>query len=299
MSTARELYAALNDAEKVGIKRQHLKATRPLASWRQTIERLAAFDVVGDSERATARTWLFGAIGLLVAAVVFGAAFGNTGASFKAAAGVLVVLGVLAVVVSFTRYQRLASIDVPDALRDFVGPLFTLLAEDLDPKKPVTLDIDLDRDRPSHCVGGERNMPITAAKKGSFFSAGITKIVEQHKRIPCFHLEGELVDGSHVVVDVKDFERVRTVHKKNPRGKRKRKTKAKTRRVIEAELTVAHKHYAVGQGASKLKQGEKRSTMRVKTAVLMKGPGDMNDPEPILRALAGLFARAQPVGKGA
>lgn len=306
MPTARELYASLDDAEKSCIQRQQLKATRPLASWRQTIDRLAAFDAVGDAERDTARKWLTAAWVFLGAAVVFGVFATNAhGRGPKVIAAVVGGVAVVAVLVCWVRHHRLASIDVPDGLRNFVGPLFVMLSEDLDPQRPVTLDIDLNRSRASHREGGARKVPIPAGVKAGFFSAGITKIIEHHRQIPCFHLEGDLADGSHMVVDVKDYERVRTVHKKNARGKHKSKTKTKTQRVIEAQLTVANKSYALSKNTpkgdstgAKVKAGEKRSTVRAKKAVVVNADR-VHDTDAILRTLAGLFQRAQPVGTGA
>lgn len=300
MATARERYASLDDAERACIQRQRLKATRPLASWRHTIERLADFDAVGDAERKVARSRLMGAVAVLgLVGALSWVVFSGFGMPWKLVGG---GVAAVAVVIFWVPYHRLSAIDIPDELRNFVGPLFVMLAEDLDPGKPVTLDVDLNRKRPSHRQGGARTMPIAGALKAGLFSPGITKIVEQHLQIPCFHLEGDLVDGSRVVVDVKDFQRVRTVHKKNRRGKHKSKSKTKTQRVIEAELTIPHKRYAVDTNSAsqaKVKIGEKRSTLRTKKVVLVEGDSELNDTDPILRALAGLFQQTQPVGEGA
>lgn len=291
MGEALQRYAELTDPERASIKSHIWSATRPLKNWCRTIENVVAFDELGDQERVKERNRFFFALvpGVLLFFVSgFFLVLGPVGIAILAL--LAISSGVGTIFFGF-RWRRLAKTDVPNSLREFIAPLVMLLAEDLDPEQPVTISFDLNRERPSHFQGPAKSLPLP--KKVGMFGSGITGIKERHRIIPCFHLEGQLPDGSKLVVDVKDFERVRTVSKRNPRGKHKTKVKTKARRVVDAQLTLPHKRYSTAGGSASVKTGERRSTLRHKAATPLDAK-NTGSSEPVLKVLAALFAQARP-----
>jgi len=184
----------------------------------------------------------------------------------------------------FSRKKQL-----PPAVETFVAPLMTLLREDVEPTDSVALRLDF---RP----------PQEVAKRKPDPHPPFTRIEEKDLTTYWFAGGAQLADGARLQWQVADHITEITRFKQNPRGKVKVKTRAKKRSEVDITLALPHKRYDV-QGREpqtalkkvKLKEGEKRDTVRVKRVVKATDATPQSlDLEDFTTALGEAYAQARP-----
>lgn len=288
-------FEALDESTKTAIKARRWQATRPVSAWLATFQTVAALDADVDVEVARLKKLVMPLVGAACVSLILAIATMGWGLILTAALSI-------AAIVRHLQVKRVQAIDVPNDLRGFIAPLVRCLAEDMDPQSPLTLDIDLASSRPEYAVGRPETLPVPPL---SMFGAGIKKIVQRRFRKPRLSLRGTLLDGTTIVVDVVDLERVRNITKRTTRGKIKLKTKKKGRRLTAVQLHIPQKRY-VADTADVKKQGDKRTTIVARHVEELMDPNAWGITPEVeasrhqtqfrasLNTIAGLYARATP-----
>jgi hypothetical protein len=109
-------------------------------------------------------------------------------------------------------------------------PLIQVLTEDAKSKGSIGVNLDLRGPHSPEKKGPSRNLPVQRP---------IRKVTEWFAIDPWLQVRAELKDGSVLELSVVDRVRFRKIHKVNPRGKHKTKTKSKTAQRISAKRTLA------------------------------------------------------------
>ena len=209
---------------------QRCEASTTLENWQQFLTTVAA-----HSRAAARRRWIYYAIGWLAGLAAIGLiwmtpAVGLFIAFWSILAGVL-----LRRLVVSRSARSLQSQATQHHILRFVLSLLSVLRADMVPGEPLRLRLDLrggtvkakqTEERPP--AGGKRKYP---------------QIAETWYVDPWLAGETRLIDGSVLAWGVVDHIRQRTVTKRNPRGKIKRKTKYKVKRCIDMRLGVRQDIY--------------------------------------------------------
>lgn len=182
---------------------------------------------------------------------------------------------------------------LPPRFESVVVPLIRVLSEDLGRKGTLGLTLDL---------RGAQGIP---EKQGPTRELAVRRPIRSIKEWflhdPWLTLRAELRDGSVLFVSVADRVRVRKIHKVNPRGKHKWKTKTKTVHRVNAVRRLP-KHAGVRPavrppaGIAVKVRGDERLVIR-SAAKLPAGPDDRALTDQILVVLTELF-RWTPPGAG-
>lgn len=277
-----QTYRSLNSEQKQILASKQLDVSRPVDELIALVKPLAACDTVANKSQTR-----FGcSFGLaIVAAIVLTIIFSNIGWSTMLLA---VMVGVLAVAaVCGWAYFWLRGIDVSNNLRSFVVPVLTLFKEDVDPRHPVHLRLDLGKPTAAHKKTGE----------SAPFAQGVYHKVVDHTYVdPWMDAEAVLVDGTKLSWSVTDRIRERKKTKRNARGKYKSKTKYTKKSDLDVTLTLRTKNYDVA-GADVSGDGRK-SKVQVEKSIRTDSL-DPIDPRALIDAITEVYRNARPAKKEA
>lgn len=275
-------YRSLSPEQKQIISQKKLELNRPVDELLALLRPIATCDTLANKSQT--RFGCTFAVLLLVtlASVIF---FSNLGwGPLTLGALLLFVAGAV-----FTGWfwMMLRGIDVSNNLRQFVVPVLALFREDIDPRSPVHLRLDL-------------STPIHKTKKtaeSDAYKAGVYhKVIDTTYVDPWMAAEAVLVDGTRLRWSVTDRIRERKKTKRNARGKYKTKTKYRKVTDIDVQLAMKTKTYAVAN--AEVSDDGKRSKVDVQRSVRTASL-DPIDPRALIDAIAGVYRAARPAQKGA
>jgi hypothetical protein len=270
-------YRSLSAEQKQILSQKQLDLSRPVDEWLSLLKPIAACDAVGNKVQTRFGCTFAVLIGFTIAGLFF-----FWGAGWSAMTISAFVLLVAATVASGWFWNWLRGIDVSDNLRSFVIPILALFREDVDPKSPVRLRIDLTK-------------PTAASKKtgeSAPFSEGVYhKIVDTSYVDPWMEAEAVLVDGTKLSWSVTDRIRERKKTKRNPRGKYKTKTKYTKKTDLEVRLALRTKTYALAD--AEVSSDGKRSKVEVQRSLRSDSLAPI-DPRALVDAIIEVYRSARP-----
>jgi hypothetical protein len=277
-----KIYRSLNPEQKQILAQKQLDVDRPVDELLALLKPLAECDTVANKVQ-TRFGCTFGIMIVLTFAGVI--LFSNLGWGALTFALLLLLVGVTAASGWFWLWLR--GIDVSNNLRSFVVPVLALFREDIDPKSPVRLRLDLSK-------------PTAAPKKtgeSEPFKQGVYhKVVDSTYVDPWMSAEAVLVDGTRLRWSVTDRIRERKKTKRNARGKYKSKTKYRKVTDVEVQLAMRTKTYAVAE--AEVTSDGKRSKVEVQRSVRSDSL-DPVDPRALIDAITDVYRSARPVNKEA
>jgi len=275
-------YQSLNPEQKQILSRKQLEINRPMDGILDLLKPLASCDTLANK----AQTRFGCTFGLgIVLTIVLAIVFSNIG--WSAVTGGAIVLAIAIVIAAGWGWFWLRSIDVSDNLRSFVVPVFALFREDIDPKQPVHLRLDIDKPTAARKKTGE-SAPYA---DGRYY-----KIIDSTYVDPWMSAEAVLVDGTKLSWTVIDRIRERKKTKKNPRGKIKTKTKYTKKTDLEVSLALRTKTFALQDG--EVSRDGKRSKVEVERSVRSESL-DAIDPRALIDAITEVYRNARVVKKEA
>jgi len=192
---------------------------------------LARFDAVGDRSRT--RTMRVG-VGAAVATFITGfiCLFTQAELVFAAFPAGAAALGIGAAI----RHRRLKRRDLSNNLGTVVVPLLNVFREDVDPKKPLVLDLDLRR----------ADLPEKLLREDPAYGMGpYHKVIDRHYQDGWMTGRAAFADGARLGWSVVDQICERRKTKRNPRGKYKTKTQYRKRSVVTVTLSLPTDAYAI------------------------------------------------------
>jgi len=275
-------YRSLSPEQKQILARKQLEIDRPVDELLALLKPLAACDTMANK----AQTRFGCTFGLLVVVTVVGAIlFSNLGWSPVTLAAI--VLCIAATVAAAWFWIWLRSVDVSNNLRSFVVPILALFREDIDPKTPVHLRLDL-------------TQPTTAPKKtgesAPYKHGAYYKIVDTTYVDPWMSADTVLVDGTKLSWSVTDRIRERKKTKRNPRGKIK--SKAKYRKITDLDVQLGLKTNTYAVADAKVSRDGKRSKVAVQRSVRSDSL-DPVDPRALIDAITDVYRAARLAAKEA
>jgi hypothetical protein len=277
-------YRSLNAEQKAILSRKQLELERPVDELLAVLKPLAVCDSIANKSQTR-----FGCTFGLLLVVSIGAAifFANIGwSALTTTAIVLLVAGTLA---AGWFWRWLAGLDVSNNLRSFVVPVLTLFREDIDPKTPVRLRLDLSAPTAKPKKTGESD-PF---KQGIYHKVIDTTYVD-----PWMSADTVLVDGTKLSWSVTDRIRERTKTKRNARGKYKSKTKYRKVSDLDVQMSLRTRNYALGTPDAELSADGRRSKVAVERSVRSDSL-DPIDPRALIDAITDIYRSARPVQKEA
>jgi hypothetical protein len=278
-------YRSLNPEQKQILARKQLEVEKPVDELLALLKPLAACDSIANKSQTR-----FGCTFGILIVVTFAALilFSNIGwGPLTFAALLLFVAGAIA---SGWFWMWLRGLDVSNNLRSFVLPVLALFREDIDPKSPVRLRLDLTK--PDHAT--KKTAESDAYKHGVYHKVIDTTYVD-----PWMAAEAVLVDGTKLRWAVTDRIRERKKTKRNPRGKYKTKTKYRKVTDIDVQLAMKTKTYAVASVAdAEVSDDGKRSKVDVQRSVRSASLEPI-DPRALIDAITDVYRAARPAKKEA
>jgi len=206
--------------------------------WQKLLAELAAFDAQTDAlmQAAKKRMITYFVLAIIMFFLMF-FAIPVAGALGDAAGGVYLAAALIAAIVALFvffivqifRYmqkgKRLKNVDLLNDFRLCLIPFLDELAEDCDPKTKMKLNLDLSGLTPQK-VFNTRQVP-----PGRFRA-----VTETFSWDPWCHLSMKLIDGSVMILDLKNYVMAQKREWSNPRGKHKSKTKWRKIAIVSATL---------------------------------------------------------------
>ena len=277
-------YRSLSAEQKSILSRKQLELERPVDELLAVLKPLAVCDSIANKSQTR-----FGCTFGLLLVVSIGAAifFANIGwSAITTAAIVLLVAGTIA---AGWFWRWLAGLDVSNNLRSFVVPVLTLFREDIDPKTPVRLRLDL---------SSPTAKPKKTGESDPFKQGVYHKVIDTTYVDPWMTADTVLVDGTKLSWSVTDRIRERKKTKRNARGKYKTKTKYKKVSDLDVQLSLRTRNYAVGAPEAELSTDGRRSKVGVERSVRSESL-DPIDPRALIDAITDIYRTARPVKKEA
>lgn len=275
-------YRSLSAEQKQILSRKQLEINRPVDEILALLKPLAACDAMGNKVQ-TRFGCTFGIA--IVVSIVLAVVFSNIGWSALTLAAIAAVVVVTIGVGWF--YFWLRGIDVSNNLRSFAVPVLSLFREDIDPKHPVRLRLDLGQPTAKQKKTGE-SAPY---KLGAYH-----KIIDTTYVDPWMSAEAVLVDGTKLSWSVSDRIRERKKTKRNARGKYKTKTKYTKKTDVEVALSLRTKKYVLADAEVSL--DGKRSKVEIQRSIRSESL-DPIDPRALIDAITDVYRNARPMRKEA
>ena len=264
------LYRALDPEQRRLLQEKQLAATRPVADFLRLLRPLGRFDAAGNKAgRRSGKMAVASGIGAVVTAWM--GLGGQAPAPFFAVpagfVGLCVGLGLV--------WRSLRRVDVSDNLRAVALPVLVVLREEVNPKRPLTLKLDLRR----------HDLPDKLVERKTFGAPGGGSVVESLYKDAWMSGRAELADGARLGFDAVDEIRERKRSRRNARGKTKTKTKIRTWSTYTVTLDLPESYRtegAAGSGAPlKLSRTVKADTLA-------------RDPFALFDLMAAVYGRATP-----
>lgn len=281
---------------------------KPFEDWQSLLKEIFAFDATRDIQHARTKKWLtlwvIGFILLLFPAIFCTLiALDTRGIRTIDIVAVLVVLAFLAclyfLIAMIKKLRHLGKLDIMNDPGAIVGPLLTMLAEDVSPEAAMNLEIDLSGLTKEKMVR-EREVPPGRFKK----------VTEKIYKDPWCDLTVKLIDKCKINLKVEnEFTEQKRVWR-NPRGKYKSKTKWRKLVTVVATLFpmsgsrgwIKDKVRALAR-EEKVKIAKKeggpgvRITKKYKFKGLSTEPDETVDASEIVGMLVQLYGLTAPVEK--
>jgi hypothetical protein len=272
-------YRSLSPEQKQILARKQLDIERPVDELLALLKPIAACDKIANKSQ-TRFGCTFGI--LIVMTFVAVIVFSNIG--WGPLPFAVFLLFVAATIASLWFWRWLAGIDVSNNLRQFVLPVLALFREDIDPKTPVHLRLDLTK--PTN--GSKKTTESAPFKQGVYH-----KIIDTTYVDPWMAAEAVLVDGTRLRWSVTDRIRERKKTKRNARGKYKTKTKYRKVTDLEVQLGLKTKTYTVADTDAEVTSDGKRSKVEVQRSVRTDSL-DPVDPRALIDAITGVYRSLKP-----
>jgi len=270
-------YRSLSAEQKQILSEKQCDLSRPVDEWLSLLKPIGACDAVANKAQGK-----FGCtFALLIVVTIASLFFLGSGGWSPMTLGILVLIvaATIAVGVFWTWLRR---VDVSDNLRQFVVPVLALFREDVDPKSPVRLRLDLSK-------------PTAASKKtgeSAPFKQGVYhKVIDTSYVDPWMEAEAVLVDGTKLSWSVTDRIRERKKTKRNARGKYKTKTKYTKKTDLEVRLALRTKTYALAD--AEVSSDGKRSKVEVQRSLRTDSLDPIN-PRALVDAITEVYRSARP-----
>ena len=215
----------------------------------------------------------------------------------------LVALGGIALAVYHgARWSRFKRMDLANDFRLCLPPLLDVLAEDMEPRAKVQLQLDMAG------IGKDKLVSQHAIPPGRF-----RKVTESIYHDPWCHLAARLADGSQLVLDIEnhliEHDRRWTTRSRSGKTKFKRKSKWKKLVIVSAAIVPNAEHLAWDEGEvsarsadEKLKLAEKkgarvcRLVRKFKFSAVNEQPDGVASPKDIVGMFMELFKLLNPAG---
>lgn len=275
------LYRSLDAEQKRILREKQVDLNRPVDDLLKLLNPLASCDKVADK----ARTPLGCTFGLaIVAAIVLCFVL-----PWPALAVPLVLVVAIVLITGFLFFWT-RRVDLSNNLREFVLPVLTLFREDIDPRHPFHMKLDL-------------RSPLSKAKKtgesAPYKRGAYHKIIDSTYVDHWMTAEGVLVEGTRLWWSITDSIRERKKTKKNPRGKYKTKTKYTKKTKIEVEVGLQKSSYELqGNAGDKVKAGDKRNAVQIARRQRADSL-DALPPRALIDIITGVYQHARRVRKEA
>ena len=237
---------------------KQLGVNRPVDDVLDLLRALLDFDTTMAAKRKKAGCAIPLTIVVVIAAFIVS---GNTSGAVRTimqAAAFLCIAGAIAAIVLYVRFRAQ---DLSDNLRVAAVPFLALLREDMNPRDPLRVKIDL---RP-YAIDEKKKKESEPYKEGAYY-----KIIDRLFIDPWFNGSALLADGTKVTWNIVEHILQKTKTKKTARGKIKTKTKAKRKTVAVVKLAFPTKGYAVSGDAER---DEKRATITLARKLKTDGDG--------------------------
>ena len=280
-----QAWRSLSPEQKRILAEKRLTAAHPIDELLATLRPLAECDKLGDSVRT--KLGCSFALGIVLTIVLFFVVMNTVSVT----AAVIVAVLLLAVTVAlgyFWSWTR--GIDVSNNFRQFVVPVLSVFREDIDPTKPVKVDLDL---------SAPTNKSKLQSESQPYASGVYHKVIDSMYRDPWMSAEAVLTDGTKLSWSVTDAIRERTKTKRNARGKHKTKTKYSKKTNLEVTLGMRKKTYeVVAPEGAELTGDEKRSIVTVERQV-QSATLDPIEPRALIDLVADVYRNASLTKKEA
>ena len=273
-------YRSLTEEQKRALRDKRLDLNQPIGALLEFMKPLAACDALSDK----VRTKLGCTFGLgIVALIGLTILFANLGWGWVS--GLIIVMVAVVMLGAGFLWRWTKSIDVSNNFRQFMLPVLTVLREDIDPEKPVHLQLDM-----TSPTAKEKKQSESAPYQHGVYH----KVVDSMYVDDWMTAETLLVDGTKLTWRVTDSIRERSKTKRNARGKTKTKTKYRKVTDIEVEMGLRTKTYAVeSAGDAEVTAAGKRNKVKVGRQIRTDSL-DPISPRALLDLVADVFRSARP-----
>ena len=273
-----QVWRSLDAEQKRILAEKRVTANSRIDELLAQLKPLAACDTLGD--RVRTKLGCSFALGIVLTIVLFFVISNVVPSPFS---HIINALFLIATVAIGYFYFWARGIDLSNNFRQFVVPVLSVFREDIDPTKPVHLELDL-------------SSPTAKTKlqsEGQPYASGVYhKVIDSLYRDPWMTAEAVLVDGTKLTWTVTDAIRERKKTKRNPRGKYKTKTKYSKKTNLEVTLGMRKKTYdVVAPAGAELSGDEKRSVVTVERQV-QSASLDPIDPKALIDLVAGVYRNA-------
>lgn len=273
-------YRSLSAEQKQILSRKQLEINRPVDAILALLKPLASCDAMANKVQTRFGCTFGIAIVVSIGLAIFFSNIGWSAFTLAAIAAVVVVT-----IGTGWFYVWLRGIDVSNNLRSFA--VLSLFREDIDPKHPVHLRLDLGQPTAAQKKTGE-SAPY---KEGAYH-----KIIDTTYVDPWMSAEAVLVDGTKLSWSVSDRIRERKKTKRNARGKYKTKTKYTKKTDVEVALALRTNRYVLAD--ADVSADGKRSKVQIQRSVRSESL-DPVDPRALIDAITDVYRNARPMRKGA
>jgi hypothetical protein len=270
-------YRSLSSEQKQILARKQIEMNRPVDELLALLKPIAACDTMANKAQTRFGCTFAVGIVLTVVAVILFANLGWGPVTLLALGAFLALT-----IVAGWFWTWLRGIDVSDNLRKFVLPVLAVFREDIDPKTPVHLRLDLTK---------PTIKPKKTGESAPFKHGAYHKIIDTTYVDPWMDAEAVLVDGTKLRWSVTDRIRERKKTKRNARGKYK--TKTKYRKVTDVEVQLALRTKAYSLENAPITNDGKRSKVEVQKSVRADSL-DPVDPRALIDAITSVYRSLKP-----
>lgn len=187
----------------------------------------------------------------------------------------------------FIRFLLARRRDISDEYRAYLEPIIRYLADDIDPRTPVVVRLDLEKPM------AKRNLVSKSKpyKKGRYFRCVDKVFGRDVLKLAC-----RLVDGNMLQISCVERVRERTMWKKNARGKIKPRTRVLKKIVSRVRIVADPRRYACGEsGDVEVRRERKRPMLTVRMRELTTDPAGFPDFRGTLDAMQRIYRLLVPL----
>jgi hypothetical protein len=220
----------LSPAAQQAVDAKHVAGRRKVKDWIGLIKELAEFDAVSDQlQKRASNFMILGIVVLIAGAIGFAVAASHGGGFLSVLCALLGVAGIALAVYHGLRWSRFKKVDLANDFRACVPPLLDVLAEDMEDKAKVKMELDM--------AGIGKSKQV---KKGKIDPGRFRKVIETIYQDPWCSLTAPLVDGSQAVLNIENQFIAHERHwtKRSRSGKIKFKSKTKWKKLVHVSAAI-------------------------------------------------------------